>query len=297
MVDRSIDRLCHLQWFRLRRATIRGEPAFQPDQHSGSRAFDFGFQRLRSMLDDLESEKQEGSLQCSRLGRIRISEPSAIMETQRHHQCRRSTKMHSWPIQPELALDEKILWAGRPSTSVVFHKEDGWLIPFSLMWGGFAIFWEVSATRHGTSATPQQSPPFFFAMWGIPFVLIGQYLIWGRFLYAAWKKKRTYYAVTNRRVLAVQNSWNRKTASAYIDTLPQLMKERSSGKPGTLRFVQPVGGWPAGRSRIPGMLLSINHGPIFVDIDDVDSVYQLIAAPRAKTTEAEVARILHDRHS
>jgi hypothetical protein len=47
-------------------------------------------------------------------------------------------------IQPELLPDESIVWGGRPVSSVIFHKEDAFLIPFSLLWGGFAIFWEAS---------------------------------------------------------------------------------------------------------------------------------------------------------
>jgi hypothetical protein len=38
----------------------------------------------------------------------------------------------------------------------------------------------------------------------------------GGFLYAAWKKKRTHYAVTNRRVIVVQDGWKRQMASTYI---------------------------------------------------------------------------------
>ena len=63
---------------------------------------------------------------------------------------------------------------------------------------------------------------------GIPFVLVGQYMIGGRFLYSAWKRKRTHYAVTSRRVLVVQDGWKRQMASAYIDTLPTLIKEGNS---------------------------------------------------------------------
>jgi hypothetical protein len=105
-------------------------------------------------------------------------------------------------IQPELSSGENLLWSGQPNPSVIFHKEDAFLIPFSLLWGGFAIFWEAAASGMVGLARRDHAPGFFL-LWGIPFVLIGQYLIWGRFLYAAWLKKSTYYGVTNRRVIII----------------------------------------------------------------------------------------------
>jgi hypothetical protein len=79
-------------------------------------------------------------------------------------------------IQPELTTGEAILWAGRPNPNVIFHREDAWLIPFSLMWGSIAIVFEALAVR---------SHELLTMLCGIPFVVMGQYLIWGRFLYAA----------------------------------------------------------------------------------------------------------------
>src|SRR5436190_4038120 len=87
----------------------------------------------------------------------------------------------------------------------------------------------------------------FGILWGIPFVLIRQYLLWGRFLHAAWKKRRTHYAVTNRRVIVVQNGSKRRMASAYLDTLPTLIKESGRGGIGILRFAQPAPMWAAAR--------------------------------------------------
>ena len=117
-------------------------------------------------------------------------------------------------LQPEIVSGESILWTGQPNPGVIFHKEDVFLIPFSLLWGGFAIFWEAGVAGYWGSGARSGAPWAFGMIWGIPFVLIGQYLIWGRFFYAAWKKKRTHYGVTNRRVLVVQNGWKRQMASA-----------------------------------------------------------------------------------
>ncbi len=185
-------------------------------------------------------------------------------------------------IQPELAPGERLLWAGQPKASTIFHKEDGFLIPFSLMWGGFAIFWEASAAGlWGNTPRPHPHPaPFFFLLWGVPFVLIGQYLIWGRFFYAAWKKKRTHYGVTDRRVIVVQNGRTRQMSSAYIDTLPALVKEVGKDGSGTLRFTQAM---PQGRNGGASWnAMAVGAIPTFVDIDDLDAVYRLISDLREK---------------
>jgi len=189
-------------------------------------------------------------------------------------------------VQPDLTSGESVLWAGRPSASVVFHKEDLLLIPFSLMWGGFAIFWEMGVNGYWRPNTSLASAPGFFVLWGIPFVLIGQYLIWGRFFYAAWKKRRTYYAVTSRRVIVVQDGWKRQLAATYIDALPTIAKEGGSGKFGTLRFApsEPMwsqrGGWGMWDSMAVGSL------PVFRDIEGMDSVYRLISDLRDKANAA-----------
>src|SRR5437773_12130060 len=87
------------------------------------------------------------------------------------------------------------------------------------------------------------------------------------------EKEATHYAVTNRRVMAVQNGRTRQMASAYIDALPTLIKESTSNGIGTLRFAQPDSVWSRSRSWGVWDAMSIGSTPTFVDIDDADSVY------------------------
>lgn len=49
-------------------------------------------------------------------------------------------------VQPELLAGENICWSGQPNTSVTFHKDDSFLIPISLLWGGFMMFGEAAAS-------------------------------------------------------------------------------------------------------------------------------------------------------
>ena len=187
-------------------------------------------------------------------------------------------------LQSELVPGETLLWAAQPDRSAIFHKEDLYLIPFSLLWGGFAIFWEASAC--GIWGNSEHAAPGFFVLWGIPFVVIGQYLIWGRFIWAAWKKRRTFYALTTRRVLTVQEGWSRAVASSYIDSLPSLVKEGGSNGMGTIRFT-PAESLFSGRRNNWGMWdgMSVGDVPVFRDIKNVEELYCLIAELREKSRQ------------
>lgn len=98
-------------------------------------------------------------------------------------------------ITPILRTDEQLLWCGVPDPAVWFTPADAFLIPFSLMWGGFAIFWETGVMRSGG--------PVFFEFWGVPFVMIGLYFIIGRFIYKRARKRRTVYGITTARAIVL----------------------------------------------------------------------------------------------
>ncbi len=110
----------------------------------------------------------------------------------------------SLKLQSELLSGENILWAGKPNPNVIFHSDDWYLIPFSLLWGGFAIFWEAEVL--GYWGHPRGTPSTFMALWGIPFVVIGQYMIWGRFLYDAWLKRRNLLRIDQPTCLDLSGS-------------------------------------------------------------------------------------------
>jgi hypothetical protein len=185
--------------------------------------------------------------------------------------------------QRELLSGEAVLWTGQPDPRVVFHREDAGLVPFSLLWGGFAIFWELGVMGLGPFGTQRGQPWIFGILWGIPFVLMGQYFIWGRFFYARWKKARVYYAVTNLRVIAIQKAPSHKVASAYIDTLPTIGKAIRTDGIGTVKFAPEEPLWARRRGLGTWDRLDFGLFPEFVDINDAEEVCRLVANLREKS--------------
>lgn len=95
------------------------------------------------------------------------------------------------PFLNHLERDERIVWAGQPQQGIIFQMKDWFLIPFSLIWCTIITVWMILAMESS----------LFFALFGIPFVLVGIFLLFGRFLIDRRTRSLTYYAVTNKRVL------------------------------------------------------------------------------------------------
>ena len=95
--------------------------------------------------------------------------------------------------KPYIMDNEYILWEGAPQKGLVLTSRDLALIPFSLIWLAFSLFWEVSAIRTTGS--------LFMVLWGLPFVGVGIYLLFGRFLQTIFLRKKTYYIITNKKLI------------------------------------------------------------------------------------------------
>ena len=165
-----------------------------------------------------------------------------------------------------------------PNPKVIFHSDDRIAIPFYVVWTGFFVFWEAGALGYWGSAGRSG----FMVMWGIPFLVMGQYFVWGRFLVDAWLKRRTYYAVTNQRVLIVQEGWSQKFRFTYLESIPEIVCE--GARVGTLWLGPrlPVIAGRGQRTRDTSRFKIDGYVPVLADINDVKSVYRLIMELREK---------------
>ena len=173
-------------------------------------------------------------------------------------------------IGSQLAPGERILWSGQPRSGLTLRASDALAIPFSLMWGGFAFFWEYTVIQSGA--------PFFFRLWGLPFVAAGIYLILGRFFVDAWIRSKTYYTLTERRALIVSGLFSRKTTSVELSAIADVSLSEGSGGEGSITFgsgIAPrspfsgISGWPgSGTQGAPRFELIPNAKTVFSMIRD-----------------------------
>jgi hypothetical protein len=192
-------------------------------------------------------------------------------------------------LQSELITNERIYWAGKPNPSVIFHSDDWSAIPFTLVWTGLFVFCEGQALGIWRDSAKPSAPNTFMVLWGIPFLLIGQYMVWGRFFVDAWLKRRTHYAVTNRRVLILQEGWKRKTQFAFLDSIPEISREGDEVGTLWLGAKLPILGSRGSAKRSMSRFDISDAVPTLADIDDVDSVYRLILDLREQARKQSVA--------
>ncbi|MCA9114933.1 MAG: PH domain-containing protein [Planctomycetaceae bacterium] len=178
----------------------------------------------------------------------------------------------------ELSPGERLLWAGQPRKGLMFRQIDVIMIPFSLMFCGFAVFWEYMVLR--------MEAPLDFALFGLLFVAVGLYLLIGRYFVDAWQRARTFYGVTSDRILIISGIHQRSTRSIPLDQLKELsLTERSDGTGSVtlgpeLAIITPQTG-----TRRPTVHRGL--GPRFDEIEHVREVYEIIRAAQQNSQWAK----------
>src|SRR5688572_23866202 len=91
------------------------------------------------------------------------------------------------PVGEHLLNGERLVWHGRTRQGVILRLSDILLVPFSLVWCHGVYQWERRAVQAGC-----------VALVGVPFILIGLYLLVGRFVLDVWQRRNTWYGLTER---------------------------------------------------------------------------------------------------
>ncbi len=92
-----------------------------------------------------------------------------------------------------MASDEYVMWQGKPEKGHLLTPEDVFIIPFSIFWCGTAFSFLAVAIA-------ELVLPFFAV--ALFFSVIGAYISVGRFIHKAYRRNRTRYVVTNKKVFS-----------------------------------------------------------------------------------------------
>ncbi len=136
-------------------------------------------------------------------------------------------------LEPYLRPGERLLWSGRPDPAVHLTVADVFLIPFGLLWTGFSVFWTFGVAAGGA--------PLPSVLFGLPFVLFGLYMLVGRFVYKARRKRRTAYGVTTERVLVAVG--DASLSDSPVRYQPVAVRRSRSGRH-TTAVIGRSGRWP-----------------------------------------------------
>lgn len=174
--------------------------------------------------------------------------------------------LNEFPLEfhENLDKDERLLWSAKPKAGIVFRTSDIAMIPFSILWCGFAVFWMFIAAKGS----------ILFAMFGIPFVIIGLIMVFGRFFIDAQKRKNTVYGLTQNLIIIKSGVFTQKIKSLNIKTLSDITLSEKGDGTGTISLgpTHFLTRWYSGMHWWPGM----PQTPQLEMIDDAQRVYNQI---------------------
>ena len=177
-------------------------------------------------------------------------------------------EIYSNIFKKQLLKEEKILWSGKPNINKLYSKKDAFSIFYGIGMIGGGLVGIVNGIRimkglmvQNTSKPMSWNVSFLFS---IPFFVIGLYHLIGKQIRRRHTQEKTFYAITNKRLLIVEASASEKVISKYISQINKVDVITNNNEIGTIEFGE---NYPDGE---------------FSDIKDVQNVYELINDLRSK---------------
>lgn len=170
-------------------------------------------------------------------------------------------------IQPEMATTERLMWSGRPTQGLRFRKQDVPTALFGMAWTGFAVWWTWSIWQEEADLIP--------ALMGGMMVLIGLHQFIGRFFLDSYVRARTYYGVSDQRMVILKTVPTRSVESLSLAELPDVTLDSEGMDGGVIQFSPDVtvtvpGSGTRRRRRIR------RRGPYFELDSGARSAYEII---------------------
>ncbi len=172
---------------------------------------------------------------------------------------------------PYLDPDERLLWEGTPRAGLRFKASDAFLSFFGAVFFGFSAFWIAMA---GWLSGDDGAMGILFPLFGLPFLLVGAYLMAGRFFWDSYARSRTRYALTSKRGIIAKEALGRSLKSYPIRDDTEI--DYQPGPEAIIYFGKQV------RRGKNGTYVT-NHG--FEYIQGGDEVYRLIRAVQQNRIE------------
>lgn len=175
-----------------------------------------------------------------------------------------------------LITGERLVWAGYPDRSVFFVKEDIqnilWSLPFFIIIFKGYFPQAIKEFALGNYA---------FAVLGLlpflGFIIVPIYFFFGRYIFGRFVREKTYFGLTNRRILILFPFLRNPIFSIFLGKLKDVEMNARGNDNGTITFgskdnqelkIADLGEW------IFAFLLP--PSPRFERVKNVKSVYQLI---------------------
>ena len=171
-------------------------------------------------------------------------------------------------VEPELTGGEQLLWSGSPRSGVHFRRSDLAAIPLSLLWCVFAVFWEYSVIKSGAS--------IFSIFIGLTIVMVGLYILIGRFIRDAVERRKISYWVTNQRAIISRTSGSKLVVTSLpYSSLSKVSLTERPDRSGSIQFDRKIQDRPF--AEFNRLFVTIADSPnMFESVVNVRAVYDLI---------------------
>jgi hypothetical protein len=169
-------------------------------------------------------------------------------------------------FQPYLQPSERLLWSGRPQPGLMLQKADHILIPFSLIWVGFTSYL-VWARLPGSAD---------IGLWItlMLMLVVGSYLLIGRFFHDAHIRSHITYGVTDRRILFLRQRRAAAFMALDIKALTALKLKLGKNNRGTIIFSKEKL-WIK-RRNFEDSNVDFGPWPRFLGVENAKTIYELI---------------------